>query len=262
MIDAAEQKGYAHIVSWCDNGTAFKIHEPTKMVPIIKQYFRQTKYVSFLNQLYEYSFTRILHGIDKRKASHVHFKRGHRSMCPNMKRKLTYKQQQAVIEVGKTGTLIKPTNPQEFVEVGKTGTMIKPTNPQEFISYNENVTSGVENISNSCYLGSALQMIVSIKDLSSYLINNETLIHQNDLDGNRNLISTELKVMIDQMFIESSPFDANTPVDPRSFKNILQADFPQYEGSRQHDAAEVLQKILNTLSAENDNDESTVVVQL
>ena len=94
MLDEAEKKGHAHIVSWCDNGTAFKIHDPWEIVPIMGQYFRQTKYKSLLRQLQGYSFTRVTQGLDKGKVSHPEFNRGHRSECVHMKRKLPSKQQQ------------------------------------------------------------------------------------------------------------------------------------------------------------------------
>mmetsp|Transcript_7958 Transcript_7958/g.7802 ORF Transcript_7958/g.7802 Transcript_7958/m.7802 type:complete len:240 (-) Transcript_7958:268-987(-) len=94
MLDEAEKKGHAHIVSWCDNGTAFKVHDSSKMVPIMQQYFRQTKYRSLLRQLQGYSFTRVTRGLDRGKVSHPEFNRGHRSVCVHMKRKLSSKQQQ------------------------------------------------------------------------------------------------------------------------------------------------------------------------
>ena len=91
------------------------------------------------------------------------------------------------------------------------------------------------------------------------ILTQKNLIHLNDLDGNRKFMSNELKDVLDQMIDGHSYSDSNTPVNPQSFKNVLQDKFTQYEGEQQHDAVEVLGNILNTLSVENKNVESTVV---
>ncbi|OEU12177.1 hypothetical protein FRACYDRAFT_155271, partial [Fragilariopsis cylindrus CCMP1102] len=48
------------IVSWVDNGTAFKVHDLDRFVnDIVPTYFKQTKYKSFQRQLYFYGFQRV-----------------------------------------------------------------------------------------------------------------------------------------------------------------------------------------------------------
>jgi len=39
MLDAAEEKGHAHIVSWCDDGVASTIHDPSQPVLLLQHYF-------------------------------------------------------------------------------------------------------------------------------------------------------------------------------------------------------------------------------
>lgn len=47
------------IVSWVDNGNAFKVHDLQRFVDkIVPTYFKQSKYKSFQRQLYFYGFTR------------------------------------------------------------------------------------------------------------------------------------------------------------------------------------------------------------
>jgi len=49
-----------NIVSWVDNGTAFKVHKLQQFVDkIVPTYFKQTKYKSFQRQLYFYGFQRV-----------------------------------------------------------------------------------------------------------------------------------------------------------------------------------------------------------
>ena len=63
MLDASDSDGFASIVSWQDNGRAFKVHKPSKFVEsIMPVYFKQTKYKSFQRQLNLYGFARINEG--------------------------------------------------------------------------------------------------------------------------------------------------------------------------------------------------------
>ena len=90
MLDSAEEKGYSHIVSWCkDDGKAFKVHDPTRMIPVLQSTFRQTKYKSFLRQLQTYGFERITKGIYLGRVSHPHFQQGKHALCLQIKRKVS-----------------------------------------------------------------------------------------------------------------------------------------------------------------------------
>eukprot|EP00536_Pseudo-nitzschia_multiseries_P009634 jgi/Psemu1/201190/e_gw1.274.4.1 len=86
MLDDAQKKGHSHVVSWCTDGTSFKIHDPTAMVPILKNYFRQTKYKSLLRQLQGYCFKRVTNGESRGTVSHPQFVRGKRSESFKIKR--------------------------------------------------------------------------------------------------------------------------------------------------------------------------------
>ena len=62
MLDDADKKNgqYSHMISWCVDGKSFMIKQPGEDTPfvniILKKYFRQTKYKSFLRQLQGYCF--------------------------------------------------------------------------------------------------------------------------------------------------------------------------------------------------------------
>ncbi|OEU18195.1 hypothetical protein FRACYDRAFT_182865, partial [Fragilariopsis cylindrus CCMP1102] len=92
MLDDAEKKGHSHIISWNTDGKSFVIKQchnndsGSVLLPILKMYFRQTKYRSFLRQLQGYSFFRETRGEYKGKCSHSLFVRGRRSLCLEMKR--------------------------------------------------------------------------------------------------------------------------------------------------------------------------------
>jgi hypothetical protein len=89
LLDEAEKGNHSHIVSWCSQGHAFKIHDNDALVPLLAKYFRQTKFKSFLRQLQSYDFHRIARGSDKGVVSHPLFVRGRRSLCFRMSRKPT-----------------------------------------------------------------------------------------------------------------------------------------------------------------------------
>ena len=67
MLEQSTAKGLDNIVSWIDNGTAFKVYDQQAFEKtILPQYFiKMTKYNSFTRQLYAYNFTWIRNGISK-----------------------------------------------------------------------------------------------------------------------------------------------------------------------------------------------------
>jgi len=87
MLDDAPNKGHSEIVSWSQSGLSFKIHDTNAIVPILANYFRQTKYKSLLRQLQGYGFKRVTNGEMKGQVSHPMFVRGNRKACMEMKRK-------------------------------------------------------------------------------------------------------------------------------------------------------------------------------
>ena len=66
LLTEAEEPSNKHLailVSWNDDGTSFKVHEPEKFVKdIAVQRFKQTRYKSFQRQLNLYGFNRIIRG--------------------------------------------------------------------------------------------------------------------------------------------------------------------------------------------------------
>ena len=86
MLEDAAHQNFEHIVSWVDGGQRFRIHNPQALTEILGQYFNQTKYKSFLRQLQNYGFTRILRGPMKGVCSHKDFVRSNRAKCQKMRR--------------------------------------------------------------------------------------------------------------------------------------------------------------------------------
>ncbi|MGK3759165.1 MAG: hypothetical protein ACI8RD_011482, partial [Bacillariaceae sp.] len=77
-------------ISWCKNGRSFIIHgSPKDMLPLLRLHFRQTKYKSFLRQLQAYGFVRIIKGRNKGLVYHPEFQRGRKSLCIQMRRKVS-----------------------------------------------------------------------------------------------------------------------------------------------------------------------------
>jgi hypothetical protein len=91
MLDEAEKNGFHHAVGWLPGGKSFGIHDPDALVPILKLYFKQTKYKSFLRQLQNYGFHRVVRGPKQGICSHEFFVKGRRSLCLKMKRKSKFK---------------------------------------------------------------------------------------------------------------------------------------------------------------------------
>jgi len=82
MLDRSSTEGNQHIVSWVDNGDAFRVHVPDAFVEnIMSRFFKQTKYKSFQRQLNLYGFTRLHNGPNKGGYKHKYFRRGQRTLC-------------------------------------------------------------------------------------------------------------------------------------------------------------------------------------
>ena len=84
MLENAKQHGYENLISWMPGRNSFKIHvgntkdenEKAMFVKLLKQYFNQTKYDSFLRQLMLYNFERIYKGPQRGVCKHVLFMEG------------------------------------------------------------------------------------------------------------------------------------------------------------------------------------------
>jgi hypothetical protein len=89
MLEDAERDNLTHIVSWVQDGSAFKVHQSDLFVEkVMRNYFDQTKYESFRRQLNLYGFTRVSRGQNRGVYSHLYFHKYHRSGCQNITRRL------------------------------------------------------------------------------------------------------------------------------------------------------------------------------
>lgn len=98
MLEAVHNNGFdTDIVSWVDNGKAFKVHDLNRFVAeIVPKYFKQSKYKSFQRQLYIYEFKRAASSLEKLGQQqtvgsyrHPNFLRGKKTLCLSMQPKKT-----------------------------------------------------------------------------------------------------------------------------------------------------------------------------
>jgi HSF-type DNA-binding len=86
MLEEAEDKGFAHIVSWNAMGDGFMVHEREPFIrDIVPNYFNQTRYKSFQRQLSLYGFQRITVGPQKGLRFHEKLRRGQRELLKWLK---------------------------------------------------------------------------------------------------------------------------------------------------------------------------------
>ena len=87
LLDDAEIKGFADVVSWLDGGTMFKVHKRKEFADrIMPCYFNQTRYKSFQRQLNSYRFHRMSAGEFKGTCFHELFMRDKPDLCKRMDR--------------------------------------------------------------------------------------------------------------------------------------------------------------------------------
>jgi hypothetical protein len=88
MLEDAERDNFEHIVSWVDDGTAFKVHDSKEFVTkVMPNYFDQTRYESFRRQLNLYGFARYSKGRNRGIISHSCLIKSDFSLCGNITRK-------------------------------------------------------------------------------------------------------------------------------------------------------------------------------
>jgi hypothetical protein len=88
MLEDAQRDGFQHIVSWVEDGTAFRVHDSKEFVAkVMPNYFYQTRYESFRRQLNLYGFTRVVKGPNRGIISHSHLVKSDRSLCKMFQRK-------------------------------------------------------------------------------------------------------------------------------------------------------------------------------
>ena len=82
MLEEAHSKGFTHIVSWCLDGTGFKVHAHDLFLSqVMPRYFDQSKYESFRRQLNLYGFVRFAKGPNRGVYQHDLFRRDAPHQC-------------------------------------------------------------------------------------------------------------------------------------------------------------------------------------
>lgn len=82
MLEDTENSDLKEIVSWVNSGKAFKVHDlDAFMEKVVPFYFRQSKWKSFLRQLYFYGYSRTSSGA----YHHPSFIRGNKTLSLSMR---------------------------------------------------------------------------------------------------------------------------------------------------------------------------------
>ncbi len=82
MLEHVAENGQDHIVSWVNDGKAFRVHDLNAFVKdVVPMWFHQTKYKSFQRQLYFYNFKRVSKGPGLGSYYHPMFERGKKTQC-------------------------------------------------------------------------------------------------------------------------------------------------------------------------------------
>jgi hypothetical protein len=88
LLEEAKKEKFQHIVSWVNNGLAFKVYNTEEFVTkVMSNYFDQTMYGSFHRQLNLYGgFARVTRGADRGEILHASFIKGSRLLCEMIKK--------------------------------------------------------------------------------------------------------------------------------------------------------------------------------
>jgi len=110
MLQDVEKTNMDHIVSWINDGTAFRVHNQEAFVKhILPLYFDQTVYESFRRQLNMYGFTRVTRGPLKGTCYHKNFCLHNPSLLDKISRRKRPNKKAEATEMPQRG-LMNPTS--------------------------------------------------------------------------------------------------------------------------------------------------------
>ncbi len=87
LLQQAEMEGFDHIISWVNDGAAFKVHDSKAFLEkVMPNYFDQSKFESFRRQLNLYGFQRVSRGPSRGIYYHQFFLQSEPSLCQSITR--------------------------------------------------------------------------------------------------------------------------------------------------------------------------------
>lgn len=87
LLQQAEKERFEDIISWVNDGAAFKVHDPKAFLEkVMPNYFDQSKYESFRRQLNLYGFQRVARGSDRGIYYHQFFLKSAPTLCHSITR--------------------------------------------------------------------------------------------------------------------------------------------------------------------------------
>jgi len=87
LLQQAEKEGFDHIISWVNDGAAFKVHDSKAFLEkVMPNYFDQSKFESFRRQLNLYGFQRVSRGPSRGIYYHQFFLQSEPSLCQSITR--------------------------------------------------------------------------------------------------------------------------------------------------------------------------------
>lgn len=87
LLNQAEKEGFDHIISWVNDGAAFKVHDSKAFLErVMPNYFDQSKFESFRRQLNLYGFQRVSRGPSRGIYYHQFFLQSEPSLCQSITR--------------------------------------------------------------------------------------------------------------------------------------------------------------------------------
>jgi hypothetical protein len=87
LLEATENRGESHIISWLPEGRSFKVHDKEKFTnQIMLDFFGSSKLKTFQRNLNLWGFKTVSKGPEKGECSHPCFLHGLPDLCANMKR--------------------------------------------------------------------------------------------------------------------------------------------------------------------------------
>jgi len=109
---------------------------------------------------------------------------------------------------------------------------------------------GLTNRGNTCYLNTSIQILSNVPLLTQYFLSNDEYledINNNFNNCNKNKKRNEIKIAEEYAKLIKALWTSNTPIEPRSFHELIQKVDTKFSGFDQHDAQEVLSLILDNL---------------
>ena len=108
---------------------------------------------------------------------------------------------------------------------------------------------GLNNLGNTCFLNTCIQLIVNVKELNEHFISNKYIPELNYNFKKKNFEKTkDIELVYEYGKLVNEMNNTNSAINPNNFHKIIQNIDIMFTGYNQHDSQEIMMLILDSIN--------------